>query len=438
MSNNTVRPSSIEGIKRLAKSIKRERGITHTLSLDEAARQGAFQNFRHAQNVLSGRGSTPRARHGQTVYITSYWRDRDGRSRGRETLKLVLSRPWAELVSRAELRHHRALRDFRGDAIDHLERQQDVTSQDSARDQVCAAARALVFMDATGVRPTNQRHEAMIGSGVQLPGLDHWSVWKETSTEKLLVVDEPYAAAIRGLESQREAWAARHGLHLRRSAWGGLYSPGNAVMELISDSVDGVSLDSIVVALESLPDPLVSSAWPGESAPYAPVFVTPGRAVLKTRKRERPSPYDLLRPYRNSIGYGSVIGGLQRRPDARMPLDAHERVATLLKGVLAKSYERKGVYNRCDRIRCDLDDWVQREYKTSDLPAEQFNALYYGSLPEDAGRLTQASALECHADLDQVRALVTQHYPDCAPRRSLLRTVGLAQGSLTALIAGKC
>ena len=104
MSNNTVRPSSIEGIKRLAKSIKRERGITHTLSLDEAARQGAFQNFRHAQNVLSARGSTPRARHGQTVYITSYWRDRDGRSRGRETLKLVLSRPWAELVSRAELR----------------------------------------------------------------------------------------------------------------------------------------------------------------------------------------------------------------------------------------------------------------------------------------------------------------------------------------------
>ena len=81
---------------------------------------------------------------------------------------------------------------------------------------------------------------------------------------------------------------------------------------------------------------------------------------------------------------------------------------------------------------------MQREYKTSDLPAEQFNALYYGSLPEDAGRLTQASALECHADLDQVRALVTQHYPDCAPRRSLLRTVGLAQGSLTALIAGKC
>ena len=107
MSNNTVRPSSIEGIKRLAKSIKRERGITHTLSLDEAARQGAFQNFRHAQNVLSARGSTPRARHGHTVYITSYWRDRDGRTRGRETLTLELSRPWAELVSRAELRRRR-------------------------------------------------------------------------------------------------------------------------------------------------------------------------------------------------------------------------------------------------------------------------------------------------------------------------------------------
>ena len=52
MSNDSIRPSSLDGIKRLATSLKRERGIPHLQALDEAARKGDFQNFRHARGVL--------------------------------------------------------------------------------------------------------------------------------------------------------------------------------------------------------------------------------------------------------------------------------------------------------------------------------------------------------------------------------------------------
>ncbi len=43
---------SIEAIKRLAKLIKREKGIKHTAALDEAARRGGYVNYAHALGSL--------------------------------------------------------------------------------------------------------------------------------------------------------------------------------------------------------------------------------------------------------------------------------------------------------------------------------------------------------------------------------------------------
>ena len=53
MSSKEIRPSSIDGIKRLAKSIKVAQGIQHTEALDVAARAAGYQNYRHASNFLS-------------------------------------------------------------------------------------------------------------------------------------------------------------------------------------------------------------------------------------------------------------------------------------------------------------------------------------------------------------------------------------------------
>src|SRR5690606_21326477 len=52
MPSQTIRPSTMEGIQRLAKSLRGELSIKHLQALDAAAQAAGFQNFRHARNQL--------------------------------------------------------------------------------------------------------------------------------------------------------------------------------------------------------------------------------------------------------------------------------------------------------------------------------------------------------------------------------------------------
>lgn len=48
----TIKPTTLAGIKRLAKTIKRERRIAHIEALDMAAKAAGYDNFNHARNEL--------------------------------------------------------------------------------------------------------------------------------------------------------------------------------------------------------------------------------------------------------------------------------------------------------------------------------------------------------------------------------------------------
>ena len=50
--SNTRHPSSVDGIKRLAKALKRERGLPHHEALNHAAIVAGYQNFAHARRTL--------------------------------------------------------------------------------------------------------------------------------------------------------------------------------------------------------------------------------------------------------------------------------------------------------------------------------------------------------------------------------------------------
>jgi len=55
-----VKPITLPGIKRAAKAIKRERGISHAEALNAAAQDAGYQNFRHARNSMaSDRATAP-------------------------------------------------------------------------------------------------------------------------------------------------------------------------------------------------------------------------------------------------------------------------------------------------------------------------------------------------------------------------------------------
>lgn len=83
-------PSTVDGIKRLAKALKREFNITHHQALDEAARKAGFQNFLHAKRAI-----TTIAAQNYIAYVTVYWNDvrSEVRSSGRYTVEVRLTRP---------------------------------------------------------------------------------------------------------------------------------------------------------------------------------------------------------------------------------------------------------------------------------------------------------------------------------------------------------
>jgi len=428
MSTVSIHPSTLSGIKRLAKTLKRERGTKHSESLNEAARQAGFENFRHAQNALP---VTTSASSSHVLFITAYWRERNGLKKGRETLPIRLSAPWESLVTRRQLKCHRALMEFRGDAPDHLERIHDVNGQEHAREAVCAAARAMQFIDATKLRPSTRAYRAFEKIHPTLPGLDHSSSWIDPTTTKMLVIDEPYDNAVKGYLAERAEWAAKHRFAVETPGWPGLYFPNRCPMFLLSEVRDGIPLQPIADLLNRLPMPFVASGWTGESVPYSPVFCSPGRSRMRTKKRERQSPSAILRPYRNSVGFVETLVGPGRRPDARMPISAHQRAASLLKTVLASTHDRKGVCNQVGRVRCELDEWVQREYSRAELSDDEFHGMYYG----DEGRSeslppTDEERVHHIERLDEVAILVERYYPDCVPRRHLIRSLRAAQKSL--------
>lgn len=47
-----IKPSTLKGIKRLAKQIGRDQGIRHTAALEVAARQAGFTNYADALRSL--------------------------------------------------------------------------------------------------------------------------------------------------------------------------------------------------------------------------------------------------------------------------------------------------------------------------------------------------------------------------------------------------
>ena len=64
-------------------------------------------------------------------------------------------------------------------------------------------------------------------------------------------------------------------------------------------------------------------------------------------------------------------------------------------------------------VRSEHDEWVQREYTTSELPADQFRALYYGT--------AVTTETKPKVMIHRVSRLLSRSYPGCKPLRVLLR-----------------
>lgn len=432
MIGNDIRPTTIVGIKRLANALRKSEGIQHTNALDLASMRAGFTNYRNALAALGHeRAEPPKLLH--SLFLTAYWREPRSLAEGRETMELCLERPWQSLIDARELRASRALDKFRGRAPDHLASKAMYRGQEAARQALCFAARELQFMAATGLRPADGRRLLRPKIAESLPAADHTTHWIDPERGIDVMIDEPYEGAI-GPEklARRAAWGGQHGYRIEQAPWPGMYAPDiGSLMFVAVHETSAMHFDAIRASLESAPAPVVLAQWSGVSGPFRPAFRSPQEQQAGLRAIAPIDPF-LCRDTETTRIIGYDLGRTIRMPKGRMPIETHEEVGTLLKGIAGLCGNREGVRVRVEQIRAKLDSWLQAESSTVELDNERFfNVYYHGVLPMPLRKDMPAPVRErLLAELLQVRRILSEHYAECAPLRAVQ---GRLEGAMKSL-----
>lgn len=328
MSRKSIRPSTLDGIKRLATSLKAEQKIQHACALDLAAHAAGFQNFAHARRALQHAHGAGHPQPLEALLLSAYWENQESHTSGRESLVILLSTPWADLITPALFKNLHALAHFRAEGPDHLVLGFPAKSQSDARRAVSAAVRAFRFMDATKLRPSRSFSRVYPGGDARnaIPGREHVSIWYDRTTKRYLFADEPYENSIQDRLHEREAWAKQHGYAIAKPVWPGMYAPDIGTrLYLIAHPTKGIPLEPIVAALNKLRRPEGEDQWNGDSEPMQPRYLSPGslaKLILAKAKRESAKPEVLSVPVKApaEIRMGwSVVG---RRNAANKPIQA--------------------------------------------------------------------------------------------------------------------
>ncbi|SUA99714.1 Uncharacterised protein [Pannonibacter phragmitetus] len=432
MSTANITPTTLDGIKRLAKTISKQDGVPHAVGLDRASIRAGFANYTNARRVLMS--STTAKRPTFKTFISVRWRDPETKSRGIEIIEVSLPKPLDEIVEARHFKNAHGLWKFKRRAPDLIVYQTNPQSEDGAIFAACTAARTLQFMAATGLKPSTSDALLNSKSTGRLPGLDHCSSWFDPATKKRIMLDEPYAAAVSDRQLERTAWADRNNWQILKSAWRGIYFPdAGSELYLLSDRDKGAALEPIEAALSALGAPIVPGNCRRIAKAEAESFRTPGEIQAQAEKAAKarvPKPARVAGKASSTVSYKMLFSS-GRRPNAKMPIEKHSEVGKLLKEVLTATRGRAGVTNRVDLVRSELDNWVQLEYDRETLPDSEFFDLYYregGKVP-DAERGV-ASRAQSIARLRSAKAILISAYPESKPLNDLTKKIDLAIKSL--------
>lgn len=422
MSRTAIHPTTLASLKRHAKSIGRELGLSHHAALDEAARRAGFQDLRDAQLQLA----KPGLQFDHMAYLTAYWEERedllDPTTRigcGRLTLELPITMPLSELMPAAALEHTSYLMGFNLEAADHLEAQRDCISEDDAYDTLAKAARALHFMAATG----------LTGNAAPLREIrapyrsDHCSYWHDPETNEPVTLSEPYGDYFSDEDRQSLRWS-----HLFKATtnWGGIYAPKRAYPHIFSWSEGLIhrlerQLQVLVTSVKTLKPEFAAGDY--ESQFYSPARIASG---VKRKPRPMPAPAGVVR--NGSLPYGANTGGEASlwRPAEPMPLHLHMQVGPILYA-LTYSEESHPAKKLVYEVWSALGQWVCHEHLSSEDVSIDTVSVYEGPL-----LLHYENNQQRLSALSTVIEVLDSGYRDCTPKRAMLRILARAETLLRA------
>lgn len=424
MLNGNIRPSTLEGVKRLATQIKKERGIKHADALDLAARAASCENFRHALHVLPSNDGT-QARH--MVLLTVYWYDKAKYQSGRETLLVNLSKPILDICSKSDLKVVRGFDTMRMVAADHFVSDMLAGSQSYARDVACKAERSVRFMEHTGLRPFRSRRAAYPGGlpDSKLPNTDHASDWVDPVSGQFILVDEPYGNVPN--DDKRQTWAHKHGWLLRKSVWPSMYFPHDCDLYVATDGSRGFDFDALMAKIDAIPKPITQETWTGDSVPSLDVFVSPAAKTPQDRRRAQSKAVVRPQPSATTTPYSSIFGNRKRRPTGALSVEGHVEAGRIIKAVLNSPKRPYSVYRRMNTLRSTLEDWLNLEISHDQLKGHEFFDVYYHEADSEGPYKEAAqSSTGLIRVLGKLKEMLTAAYPDCAPLRKQLRHIDIS------------
>lgn len=430
MKLDSIQPKTIAGIKSLARDIQKARAIPYNQALGIASVQGGFANWKAALNAQSA--MTPSVPSGHDLHITAWWFNDQTQQSGRETLVVRTLQPIGQMLNRRQLKMKRYIGGKRLIAPDHLMEQRRFDTQEEARHNVAGAARTLAFIEATGLKPSGAKFPDFgpLGTGFNLPGCDHFGIWYDPVTKVQIITDEPYKSRIdregSAFEDRRRAWAERHNWIVQPVNWAGMHYPDiGSRLFLIAPASAMERVSDLICKLNALPPPASSVDWRGETGAYGEEYLSPAgfeireaRLLAQQRRKEVPGR---LGP-RNSISYTSSFGGRNRsRPNAKLDLAIHREMGRLLRQATAFGKPWGRTANGIGRLRTELDDWLALEYPRNEITHREFVEVYYGGAanPGNFTRRELEQPVPAHL-LGQVRTLLVNNYPECAPLRTMV------------------
>jgi len=417
MLNENIQPSTIGGIKRLAKQLKKANGIPHNKALDIAAQSASFENFAHARNLLQ---NSNLIKSGYQLFFTAYWYDRKDYKAGREVLEIELSMPLLELATKSELKKSNGLGWFRLASPDLFVNDHVSRSREGARNKICKAVRVLRFMEATGLKPSSDYKAAYPNRDYnnKLPKTDHSTDWRDPNTGQFILIDEPYLDPV--VDGERAVWAKKHNWYLEASKWPGMYYPDNSNMFVSTDASTGYDFKGLMAKIDSIPYPVTIENWIGISSKghdtfFSPLSVTSqdkNRAVAKGTIYRLSSSKTL--PMRSwDAPYN------ERRPNAVMSIESHLLAARLIKAVEQSAAKPMAVNTRLSSIKSKLEDWFFSEHERS--VTDKFDLFYYGSIDRNDPFVLQAhSSKGVISLLQELREMLLDSYVDCEPLRGMI------------------
>lgn len=329
--------STLDGLKRAAKKVRRRTGIAYRSALEHVARDAGYADYHAAQCAFAV--GTEVAGHEITIF--EFWSDHAAGTRGNESRTFLFDRPRGELVTPAQLTGHLSGAKItkKGWLIGYG--QSD--NQRQARAEICRMARTLQFISATDLKPS--RGGKCYPNGDQNhrpPGADHDRGWYNPATRSFLLTEEPYPGRHQLNADARKVWHETHGWKTARSHWGSMYGFGT---ELYLTAKPGkIDLPALIRRLAALPAPYSEETWPGEQATAAlsPVeYVEMSPELAAALKHQRGIDIEAAGPKAPELG-GNYRGvEVSSRWDVRhelvimraivdaMPNHARERIASI-------------------------------------------------------------------------------------------------------------